>query len=56
MRDRFAMRKEIHQVTEFETLSKSRTIGRHIEDEYIIGEQLGSGMCGKEYKFIHIMY
>jgi hypothetical protein len=27
--------------------------GRHIEDEYIIGEQLGSGMCGQVHRCFH---
>lgn len=47
MRDRYAIQKKIMHVSESESLRKRRTIGRHIEDEYIIGEQLGSGMCGQ---------
>jgi hypothetical protein len=53
MRDRYAIQKKIMQVSESEALTKRKTIGRHIEDEYIIGEQLGSGMCGQVHRCMH---
>lgn len=47
MRDRFAMQKKILHVSEADKGREINAVGRHIEDEYIIGEQLGSGMCGQ---------
>ena len=47
MRDRYAIQKKILHVSETDGLRKRKTIGRHIEHEYIIGEALGSGMCGQ---------
>lgn len=47
MRERYAIQKKVLQVSDSEALRKRKTIGRHIEDEYIVGEALGSGMCGQ---------
>jgi pSer/pThr/pTyr-binding forkhead associated (FHA) protein len=51
MRDRLGVQKSIQQAPE--SITKRKVVGRHIEDEYIIGEQLGSGMCGQVHRCLH---
>jgi hypothetical protein len=52
MRDRIVVQKKVMPAPA-PVLRRSSRTGRHIEDEYLVGEQLGSGMCGQVHRCIH---